>query len=259
MRSKSIFKIIIGALSLTAIFFTSLHAEEAYHLPPLGKEVVDAGKISYEQGEYKPFIRALNAQMQKAGKMGLLKTIYERMKQATNKKNERNLEQLRLRNQRLLEACATDPNLEICKRVQNVVLFTLTSDEQQALNDIKALRFKFPEGKKAATVEEKLAIVETRFRIMTALLEIAFEKSKADLATRIKKQEALALEKFARMERIAAKDLAWREKIAQARQATEARLANQLDWGVLRDLAAGKIVVNNRAEAEIAQVLREVR
>lgn len=234
--------------------------EPTFNEPRLGMEVVIEGKQSYEQGKYKRFIKALNAEFEKAGKSGLLKQVYEKMKDGAEKAKtrlEKDLEQLRLRNVKLLEACAKDPDLEICKRVESVVAFNLSSDQQDALEAIKSLRYRLPEGKKPANLVERLSLVETRYRMMSALLEIAFEKSKADLETRIKKQEALALEKFSRMKKIAKDDPIWSERIAVASQASEARLANRLDWSVLRDLAGGKIAAKNSAEVEIAQVLKE--
>lgn len=226
---------------------------------PSGKEIVCQGKECYERGEYKAFMAELQTEFERAGKAGLLKSMFEKMKKANGKSSPPDLEQLRKRNQRLLEACAEHPNLEICKRVDNVVFFSLTQEQREALQAIESLRYKLPSGKVFSSLEEKLSLIETEFYMKAAMLEIAFDKSKTDLETRIKKQEALVLEKFAKMQRVAKDDPTWVERLALARKATEECLANQFDWQVLKDLTSGKIPPPSSEDAELLQALRAAK
>lgn len=223
---------------------------------PSGKEMICQGKECYDRGDYKAFIAELNAEFERAGKAGLLKGMFEKMKNANGKNSSSDLEHLRKRNQRLLELCAEHPDLEICKRIDRVVFFSLTQEQKEALQAIESLRYKLPVGKIPSSLEEKLSLIETEFYMKAALLEIAFDKSKPDLQTRIKKQEALALEKFAKMQRAIKEDPIWTERIALARKATEECLANQFDWQILKDLASGKLPPPSPEDAELLQALR---
>ncbi len=251
----------LSAFFLSGLFLcaASWHTEGQAAL--LGKEVINQGKQSYERGDYKTFISELNAEFERAGKGGLLAGAFEKMKATTRsgKFAVPDQSQIRAHNQGLLEACANHPDLDVCQRIDNVVFFTLTDEQEKALSAVEGLRYKIPLGKKPSTLEEKLSIIETEFYMKSTLLEIAFEKSKPDFESRIKKQEALALEKFARMAKTAAQDPVWRERVSLACSATEARLAHQFDWQVLKDLSSGKLSPPTPADAELVQMLREVK
>jgi hypothetical protein len=253
-------KVYLQIFCLFFLLIFPLQAAEEKKPIPLGKDVVAAATIAYEKGEYEPFIASLKAEIERAGKAGVIKNLFEKMKEGAAKGEEKKIdpETVRLLSEKLQSICAKEPQLDICKRVDQVAAFTLPPDQEAALQTFKALRYKLPEGKEPLTVEHKLSFIETRFRLLIALLDIAFTKAKTDHETRIKKQTALCLEKFARMKKVVGEDAAWQEKIALASAATQAKLAYQLDWRVLKEITAAEVApTTSPVEAEIAQVMRE--
>lgn len=204
--------------------------------PKTGGEIVKEATESFHKGEYQTFLKGLHEQYEAAGKAGLLKTIFEKMKAAPS--NPIDLAKLTQRNQKLVEAVKDHPDSAISGLAHQMAQLSFTSDQEAALSALQGLRFDLPENAPTG-LRDKMAGIETEYRLKLALFEIASEKSGSDFETRVKKKIALEFEKLEKMEKVAqaAKDPAWMLFLKHAKEATETKLVQQLDWNALRDLA----------------------
>ncbi len=247
------------ALLICILAFTGLQADDSAE-PHTGTQLVKEIEDSYRQGQYDAFLKGLNTEFERAGKSGLLKTVFEKMKKGATHKlsSEKAQELLKERNQKLLALCAEHPELDISKRIESIAHPTLDEEHEKALSEIEALRYELSDSKEIS-VKDALAAIETQSRLKNALYEVAAEKSGSDFDTRMKKKAVLALEKLEKMQRVAEKynDPAWIDKVKKARLGYEADLVRQIDWEAVKDLTSGKTSPQNDTEKKVVEVMRD--
>lgn len=293
MLKKWIAEALIAIASITST--TSLHGSET---ASQGKVITQQVESSYKEGDYNSFLTQLHEQYENAGKAGVLRGLFESTKKASEEKAkqdlakalkenlnrselERESEQeilaerenlpahiqqllrqnnqlLKERDQKLLDAIAENPELEIVTKVDAVVFHKLPKEQKKALREIETLKYHLPETTEA-TVENKISALETEYYIKSILLSAAVIHKGEASENFHEKKIALQLEKLDRMQAVAkdANEKKWEQKIADARVAYLAKKALSMDLEGLNDLAVGKVEPKNPVEEKVKQIMME--
>lgn len=247
---------------LTA-FTAGLISEEK---EPTGKKLIQTVEQQYKKGEYDVFLKALDDEYRKAGKSGLLGTVFKEMKKwnvdndillhdALQDVDQGFMQQL---DQSLSEICGEDPSSEICTKVAAVLHPPLNEKQKEALKFLGTLKNKLPDDK-LNTPENKLTAIEAEYDLKISLLQLALLRKDSKAIVDAKKKLALNIEKFKKMEEAADKfeDSKWKSLIQEAKSAFEDSYETRMDYTYLTDLSSGKIQPQTPTEEKIKVVLKE--
>lgn len=236
---------------------------------PTGKKLVETVEESYTKGAYDKFLKALDEEYRKAGKSGLLSSVFKEMKK-WNIDNEALLNEalqdiekndpdfISELDQRLSDICREDPHSDICKKVTAVLHPPLTEKQKEALKFLGTLKNKLPNDK-INTPENKLIAIEAEYDLKISLLQLALLRKDKKATIDAKKKLALNIEKFRKMEEAAAKfeDPKWKTLIQEAKSAFEDSYETRIDYAYLKDLSSGKIQPQTPTEENIKVVMKE--
>lgn len=257
---KYLAEILALLLSMNAI--TPLEGNEN-HLPRMGQEIVSQVEAEYKQGKYSNFLNQLHGQYQSAGKIGAIRGLFQTAKKGADDdviesldKKQAELDQIR--NQRLMEAIAENPNSEIAKKIQSIISLSERLPKFKILRELEQLKY---QGATESTnpLESKISAIETEYYLKSLLLDIAGLRSDTSIEERYKKKIVLSLEKFQKIEAIvnASKDSAWKEKLRKMKKAHHDYLALCIDLETLNDLAKGKIDAHNPTEEKVKEIMMD--
>lgn len=271
MSSKWIAEIFALALSIGSL--TPLHGEEApsptivqeveaqKSLAPSGKQMITEVETAYRKGEYDLFLVQLQEQYTRAGKAGLLRTIFEKATKAkapeVSAEDKDSIEKKRQeRNRKLLEIVQAHPSAAIAEKVNSVVHFSLSPVLGDILTELDSLKYKIKDSSQSP-LEDTMAALETEYYIKSLLLEIGHHRSGSSARELEKKKIVLTLEKLDKMEDVAqkAEDSIWVEKIEKAQLAFRTEKAFVIDLDLLKGLAKGNIEPQNSVEQKVKQIM----
>lgn len=248
-----------GLVAMLAISSTS-SLEGSAPPPHSGVGTVVQIEDNYRNGEYDIFLRDLHSEYEKAGRAGILRGLFETAKTAYNtpegqesqKESKEEAEKLaQERNQRLLDAIAENPDLDIVQKVDSVVFHSMHKQQKQVLSELKELKLHIPETAEGTT-ENRISAVETEYYIKGLLLSLT-----TNLST--EKSIALQLEKFDKMRQIAEDndDGIWKRKVEIARSAALKESAYNIDLDDLKALAFGDTTPQNPVEEKVKEIMMD--
>ena len=255
-----------GIVAILAI--TSTPTLEGANLPSkAGETIVFEVQSRYENGEYDRFLKELHTEYEKAGAAGALRGIFESAKTAiSTREDETSLQDYRAkmeelnkeRNQRLLDAIAENPDLEIVQKVDSVVFFHLPVEQKAVLSELESLKFHIPETAEG-TIENKISAIETEFYIKSLLLDISRIKSGNTSEELEKKKIALSFAKLDKMHTAAKEEgnKHWMKKIELAKAGFYADKAFKINLDSLAELANQKVVPQNTVEEKVKQIMMD--
>lgn len=253
-----------GLVSLLAI--TSTTPLEGSTAPTTtGRAVVQTVQERYEKGGYDNFFNSLQTEYERAGKAGVLRGLFESAKK-TAKPNEGDIEDYRaqiaqlekVRNQRLLDAIAENPDLEIVTKVDSVVFFSQSEEHKKVLAELDSLKFHIPETAEG-TLENKISALETEYFIKSRLLDIVKLHDKISTEELTQKKIALQLKKLDRMLDVARekKNEEWIQKMNLAKRAYISKTTYDLDLAQLLYLAYEVHVPKNSVEEKVKEIMMD--
>lgn len=261
MKKKWIAEGLVLLVSFTAC--NPLHGSESHSIPS-GKAIVAEVEVAYKKGKYDSFLEQLDQQYKKAGKAGVLHSVFKKAKTSLKKQqsltdSEDKLQKLtQERNQRLLTLIEKSPKAEIAERIDSIVYYALQPQQTAFFDELEALREKVPEAN-GSTVENKISALETEYYIKSLLLDIANLHSGTSFEELQAKKTALILEKLDRIEDVAKDfdDVTWRKKIQQAKPFFLAHRAYQIDSSHLKAMANGSISPQNSVEEKVQAIMMD--
>lgn len=258
--------IVEGFIAILAI--TSTPALEGSEAPTnAGKTVVTQVEERYNSGEYETFLEDLHTEYERAGKAGALRGLFESAKAAIQpQENEVALEAYRSkvdtlskeRNQRLLDAIAENPDLEIVQKVDSIVFFHLPTEQRDVLRELDSLKYHIPETAEG-TIENKISALETEYYIKSLLLDVSKIKKNNTSDELEEKKIALGFAKLDKMES-AAKNLGdknWMKKVALAKTGFSSDKAFRIDLESLQKLAIGTANPQNPVEEKVKEIMMD--
>lgn len=246
-------KLLALLLSLNAI--TSLE----------GNDFLSAGQVAvvevegeYQKGKYKNFLDQLHVLYQTAGKVGVIRGVFQNATKTVQKNKE--LDTLStFETKRLVEAAALSEDIKLSKKIQSVVFFSQHPEKMDLFKELDQLKYKMPQNV-VYTLEDKISAIETEYYIKSLLLDVAHLRSDISVEERYKKKIVLSLEKFHKMETLvnASDNFIWKEKLQKIKDIYHDYLAFRIDLKSLNDLASGKVQPHNDSEEKVKEILRDV-
>lgn len=234
-------------------------------MPP-SKPFVQEVETSYNEGVYDDFLRQLDEQYRKAGKVGALRNIFETAKKSMKNKDpalktinpDQFKKQSQERNKHLLEAIADHPDLEIVQKIDQVVFSEPTAKQEKILTDLDSLKYELPENTRP-TLKNKISALETEYYLKSLLLDVGNHKSQSPTFELKKKKMVLSFEKFDKMQEIVSdfSDPIWEEKIAIAKDAFRVQSAYRDCLSDLEALALDLTIPKNSVEEKVKQIMME--
>lgn len=216
-------KLIFSALALVG-FSCPLNAEESAKLPQ--KQVTEKVEVEkamildqiladYHRGEYKRFLNQLHNDYLDAGKKWkhdeLLKQRKERSKlsllvqdysQQSPDPFHKKIQALRKnQNRELIEASIRYPNLELSRKIKDMIFFTSTPEEQASLDYLAKLDLKF-KGEGKNPIENRLIAIDVEFWLKKFMCELSLLNNEINDKTFHQQTLALNLEKLTQMKAV---------------------------------------------------------
>lgn len=236
---KQFTKICLIFLSLLPACGLLLHADDNNYLRSVEK--------SYQAGEYNKFLKSLDEEYRKAGKAGMLSSVFKDMKKWNSTKESELFQDFQVK-----EICTTHEDAEICKKIESIANLSLSDNQIKAVKFLNSLKNQMPD-KDLDIPENKLAAIQAEFDLKMSLLKLALARKDKNAALDSKKRIVLTLEKFRKMEEAASKfeDPKWKTLVQDAKAAFEHSYEARSEFAYLKDLAAGKITPKNETEEKI--------
>ncbi|HSX12360.1 MAG TPA: hypothetical protein VLF61_02605 [Rhabdochlamydiaceae bacterium] len=208
---------------------------------------------SYLAGEYNKFLKSLDEEYRKAGKAGMIGTVFAEMKK-WNATNEAELFQ----DFRVKEICSAHEDADVCKKIDAIASLSLTDKQVEAVKFLHSLKNKMPD-QNASTPENKIAAVQAEYDLKMTMLRLALARKDAKAVLDPKKRIVLTLEKFKKMEEVASKfeDPKWKQLVQDARAAFANSYEARSEFAYLKDLAAGKVVPKDPTEEKIKGLVND--
>ncbi|HSX04455.1 MAG TPA: hypothetical protein VLG76_06980 [Rhabdochlamydiaceae bacterium] len=243
---KQLVKICLVFLSLIPAGGLLLYADDS-------NSYLKSVEMSYQAGEYNRFLKSLDEEYRKAGKAGMLSTVFKELKK-WNSVNEADLFQ----DFRVKEICGEHSDDEICKKIDAVASLSLSDKQIEAVKFINSLKNRMPD-KKSNTPENKLVAIQAEYDLKATLLKLALARKDKQAVLDAKKKIVLTLEKFKKMEEAAAQfeDPKWKSLVQTAKEAFVNSYEARSEFAYLKDLAAGKVTPKNETEEKIRERVKD--
>lgn len=232
-------------ISLLSVFGALVHADDNNFLKTVEQ--------SYQAGEYNKFLKSLDAEYKKAGKAGVLNSVFKEMQKWNSAKEEELFQDFRVK-----EICGDHSDADICKKIDAVANLSLSDKQVEAVKFFNSLKNRMP-GKERDLPENKLASIQTEFDLKMNLLRLALVRKDKNATLDTKKKIALTLEKFKKMEEAAAKfeDPKWKTLVNDAKEAFTHSYEARSEYAYLKDLAAGKVAPKTETEEKIKERVQD--
>ncbi len=243
MMKKQLLKVFFIFLSVLPLCGFFLHADDNSYLKSVEK--------SYQAGEYDRFLKSLDDEYRKAGKAGMLGTVFSQMKK-WNAVNEADLFQ----DFRIKEICSAQTDAEVCKKIHAIAGLSLTDQQVEAVKFMNSLKNQMPNKD---LPESKLASIQTEYDLKMNLLKLALVRKDKNAVLDSKKKIVLVLDKFKKMEEAASKfeDPKWKALVQDAKAAFANSYEARSEFAYLKELASGKVAPKSETEEKIKSLVQD--
>lgn len=240
---------------------------EVVQAPPEPK-FMDELLSSYQSGEYDAFLKRVHDNYQSASDKWEYNHLLEERKKLSSivqdfdsgKSSEFKKKMTALHeeeNRELVELCLSEPSCPLTREVKDMVFFTPSQHEQESLDYISNLNWKF-KGDGKTPVENKLIDIDTEFWLKTLALDVLATQNKIDEVTYLKKRAVLQLEKLKQME-LATQgqdiDPKIKDYIATAKKIYPQVQASSMTRKFLHDLATNRVQPQNATQEKMKEVV----
>ncbi|WP_420421499.1 hypothetical protein [Simkania sp.] len=239
---------------------------EVVQAPPEPK-FMDELLSSYQSGEYDTFLKRVHEKYQEASDKWEYNHLLEERKKLSSvvqdfdadKSGEFKKKITALHeeeNRELVELCLSEPNCPLSREVKDMVFFSPSKHEQESLDYLATLNWKF-KGDGTSQLENNLIAIDTEFWLKTLALDVLATQNQLDEVTYLKKRAVLQLEKLKQMElAVQGKDVDPKVKdyISTAKKIYPKVQASSMTRKFLHDLATNRV----QPETAVQEKMKEV-
>lgn len=240
---------------------------ETIQAPPEPK-LIDEILNSYQSGEYESFLQSVHEKYQEATdkweynhlleerkKLSSVVQDFDAAKTSEFKKKMTALHEAE--NRELVELCLSEPNCPLTREVKEMIFFTPSQYEQESLDYLSTLNWKF-KGDGKTFLENKLIAIDTEFWLKTLALDVLATQNQLDEMTYLKKRAVLQLEKLKQMElAVQGQDVDPKIKgyITTAKKIYPQVQASSITRKFLHDLATNRVQPANAIQEKMKEVV----
>ena len=240
---------------------------ETVQAPPEPK-FIDEILNSYQSGEYDSFLQSVHEKYQDATDKWEYNHLLEERKKLSSvvqdfdadKTSEFKKKMTALHeaeNRELVELCLSEPNCPLTREVKEMIFFTPSQHEQESLDYLATLNWKF-KGDGKTLLENKLIAIDTEFWLKTLALDVLATQNQLDEMTYLKKRAVLQLEKLKQMElAVQGQDVDPKIKgyITTAKKIYPQVQASSITRKFLHDLATNRVQPANATQEKMKEVV----
>lgn len=207
MKKFLLFPLVIASLVSPLV---GEEVSKPIHEVAVQQKLIDEVMSDYHSGKYKGFLKRVDSDYKDANKkweyndalqerkrLSQMIHDYHSPKEDQYKKEVEAI--VELQDQELIEVCLRHPNEKVSREVRDMVFFTPSQREQEALDYLDSLGKKF-KGDGISPLENRLIRIDTEFWLKGLSLGIALSQNKIDKETYQRQAFVLEIEKLKQME-----------------------------------------------------------
>lgn len=250
---------------IATFLITPLIAQEKTITPE--QKLLDEVLADYREGRYNHFLKEMDSTYEEGNKKWEYNTFLEERKKLSTlvidhetKKPDHLKKEItalhKKQDQELIKACLNHPNEKTSKEVQDMIAFIPNQKEQESINFIHSLTYKF-KGDGASPIENKLITIDIEFWLKSISLDVALTQSKVDPDIYQKQHLALQIEKVKQMQEACQGDLVdikTKEMVNVAASVLPKVYASATTRKHLIALGQGKAAAQNALEEKLQKI-----
>ncbi|NGX50322.1 MAG: hypothetical protein K1060chlam2_00163 [Chlamydiae bacterium] len=262
--------ILIPLLMASFTFATATEVSKSQTLQvQTEQKLIDEVLSDYRDGSYNSFLKGMDSTYKKENKKWEYNSALEERKKLSTyvqdysqvKPDHFKIKVQALaekQDRELIDVTIAHPNEKFCREVRDMVFFTPSPEQQQSLDYLHELSYKF-KGDGVTPLENKLINIDTEFWLKGLSLGVAKAQNRVDLESYQKRHIVLQIEKLKQMKEACDSDeyadIKTQNHIRCAIDIIPKVYASSATRKHLMALGQGKITANSEAEREMQQIM----